>query len=343
MAPSGQWVQRAWQTRGFVSALLLPVACVFAALAAFRRLLFRLKLLNATRLPVPVVVVGNITVGGTGKTPLVIALIRLLQAAGFHPGVVSRGYGGSYRRQHALAEVSGPDAAFYGDEIVLIQERCGGIPAAVGHKRAHAAQALLKAHTRIDVVVCDDGLQHYGLARDIELAVFDERLTGNGRRLPAGPLRESADRLSSVDAVVFNGAAGPAYQALCALARPTPCYRMVLGASFAYQLIDPSCREPLTHFVGRHLLAAAGIGVPERFFTMLESLGLAVERLPLPDHFDFRVDPFAARLEPWILITEKDAVKCKQFSDPRLWVVSVDAVIEDALVSLVLEKLRAWK
>jgi tetraacyldisaccharide 4'-kinase len=288
-----------------------------------------------------VIVVGNITVGGAGKTPLVIALVEKLLELGFRPGVISRGYRGGYTA--AWAEVEQSDSARFGDEIVLVRERTG-VPAAVARKRAEAGRGLIERHPEIDVLVCDDGLQHYALARDIELAVFDARGLGNGRLLPSGPLRETTTRLSRCDALLCNGTWPAELETALATAQiGVPRFQMVLRAQKAYQLIDRGRREPLSFFAGKEVVAAAGIGVPERFFAMLGQAGLTCAALPLPDHYDFRANPFIGRTEPWILVTEKDAVKCRDLRDARVWVVPVDAQLEDPFVNLVLEKLRAWK
>ena len=341
MAERGPWLEGAWRTRGVVSTLLLPLAAVYGAITALRRALFAWGVLATHRLPVPVVVVGNITVGGTGKTPLVISLIEALQKAGLKPGVISRGYRGRYADHAAWAEVLTSDAGRFGDEIVLVRERTG-VPAAVGKQRAQACRGLLAAHPLLDVLVCDDGLQHYGLARDLEIAVFDERGIGNGRLLPAGPLRESLARLRSVDAVVGNGVGKAELAVLAAGARAQPpCFHMELQAIVAYQLVDPSRRTPLASFQGQRLAAAAGIGAPERFFATLRKAGLSFYSMALADHFDYATNPFAGRPEDTLLITEKDAVKCRQMHDPRLWVVPVEAILEHSLVTLVLEKIHA--
>jgi len=332
-----------WQSRGVTSSLFLPLSWLFRAATSFRRLLFRVGWKHSTRLSVPVIVIGNITVGGTGKTPLVIALVKALVKAGFHPGVLSRGYRGSGTTEGSAIEVEQADVARFGDEIVLIKEHTG-VPAAVGRRRAAAGEFLLGRHPEIDVLVADDGLQHYALARTVEVAVFDARGAGNGRLLPAGPLREPIGRLATVDAVVFNEAPHGAAQLGLALLVPSPpAFRMELTALDATQLVDPSRKVPLSQLQDQTLLAAAGIGAPERFFAMLARAGLRCAQLPLPDHFDYRIDPFRGRSEQMILITEKDAVKCRHLNDARLWVVPVEAILEEKFVSFVLEKLRAWR
>ncbi len=218
-----------------------------------------------------------------------------------------------------------------GDEPVLIAAR-SGCPLAVGRDRVGAARLLLSAHPEVNVIVSDDGLQHYRLARDIEILLFDERGTGNGWMLPAGPLREPASR--HADFVFFNGGHG----------LPSGAAPMRLEGDSAERLADRSQRIALSVLRGKHLTAAAGIGNPERFFSMLREAGLVFDPLPLPDHHDFAGNPFAALAADTILITEKDAVKCRHIdalkNDPRLWVVPVTARIGAGVAEKILEKLR---
>jgi len=287
-------------------------------------------------LPVPVVVVGNIFIGGTGKTPLTIWLATALRAAGFTPGIISRGHGG----KEALPRAVTPDAsaAEVGDEPLLIARRTG-CPVVVGRVRADAGKALLAAHPDVDVLIADDGLQHYALARDIELVLFDGRGVGNGWLLPAGPLREPPSRRR--DFTVVN--APHLSPELAAAVGPRP-FQMQLTGGFAERLAAPFERVDLAALRGQRIVAAAGIGNPGRFFAMLKVAGLAFAELPLPDHHDFRDDPFAGVAADVILITEKDAVKCGQVenlkNDPRLWVVPVTAQIDAALAEQIVEKCR---
>jgi tetraacyldisaccharide 4'-kinase len=324
-----------WRRRGPAAWLLLPLALLFGFLVRLRQLLYRLGWLKSERLPVPVVVVGNIFVGGTGKTPLTIWLVQRLRAAGMHPAVVSRGYGANI----AAPRLVTPDAtpAEVGDEPVLIAARAQ-CPMAVGRDRAAAARLLLAAHPETDVLLLDDGLQHYALARDLEIMLFDGRGVGNGWMLPAGPLREPVSRRR--DVTVINGANG-------APGVPADAIRMELRGDSALRLCDPGQRMRLADLAAaapQRLQAAAGIGNPERFFKLLEAAGLRFERLPLPDHHDFADDPFAASDADVILITEKDAVKCRHLEaarkDERLWYVPVEAAIDAALAEYLVEKLR---
>ena len=327
----------------FLLGALTPASAVFRTAVSMRRTLYRLRWLRADRLPVPVVVVGNLTVGGAGKTPLVIALAAALQEAGLNPGIVSRGYGGAMakRGDAELVAYTGDDAAaVYGDEAVLIRRR-SGVPVCVARRRAKAARTLLAAHPDVNVIIADDGLQHYGLARNFEIAVFDARGAGNGRMLPAGPLREPLVRLAEVDAVVLNGDGTELPDLARGVTLLHAPYRMRLHADQVYRLHDPAERRSLDQFRGRRITAAAGIANPARFFSLLSASGLSYHRLPLPDHYDYRDDPFTKRNAEAILITEKDAVKCAGIDERRLWVVPVSAEIDAALVEAILATIAA--
>ncbi|MFK3738542.1 tetraacyldisaccharide 4'-kinase [Massilia sp. TN1-12] len=327
---------RAWLARGPLALALWPVSVPFRLLAALRRACFRLGLLKSERLPVPVVVVGNIFIGGTGKTPLTIWLAQQLRAAGLRPGVISRGHGGA---EEAPREVlSSSSARDVGDEPLLIAARAG-CPVVVGRRRAQAGRHLLALHPSVDVLIADDGLQHYALQRDVEILLFDGRGVGNGFTLPAGPLREPPSRRRDVT-VVNTPELTPAL-AQAVGGRPR---QMRLAGDVAERLMDGAERLPLAAFAGRRILAAAGIGNPGRFFAMLRDAGLDVMEMPLPDHHDFRDDPFQGVEADVILVTEKDAVKCRQLEningDPRVWVVPVSAQIDAALAATIVEKCR---
>lgn len=311
-----------WRRRGPLACLLLPVGAAFLALAALRRLLYRLGILPSVRLPVPVVVVGNIIAGGAGKTPLAVWLADTLARRGRRPGVVSRGHGGGGDVREVRLD---SDAAEVGDEPLLIRRRAG-CPVFVGRDRVAAAQALLSAHPEVDVILSDDGLQHTRLARDAEIAVMDGRGAMNGWPLPAGPLREPASRLGTVDAVVANGWDGPAG------------FRMTLRGDTFHRLDASSETCTAAALAGRRLHAVAGIGDPDRFFRHLSALGLAFEAHPFPDHRRY----VAADLDfggEAILTTEKDAVKFGGLSKLPVWVLPVTAQVEPDLAQFVLEKI----
>jgi tetraacyldisaccharide 4'-kinase len=327
---------RAWLARGPLAMALWPLSLLFRLLAGLRVALFRAGVLKAERLPVPVVVVGNIFIGGTGKTPLTIWLAEQLRAAGRHPGVISRGHGGA--EGDPIDVLADSSAREVGDEPLLIAARAG-CPVVVGRRRVEAGRRLLSLHPEVDVVIADDGLQHYALGRDVEIVLFDGRGVGNGWTLPAGPLREPPSRRR--DFTVVNV---PELTPALSKAVGGEPYRMLLAGGSAERLSDPGERLALEAFRGKRIVAAAGIGNPGRFFAMLRAGGLDFHELPLPDHHDFLDDPFRTLPADVILITEKDAVKCRQLeninNDPRLWVVPVAAQIDPALAAHIVEKCR---
>jgi tetraacyldisaccharide 4'-kinase len=308
------WLNRVWYERTSPPWWLLPLSLTYGAAAGARRFLYAKHLRKSSRLPSPVVVVGNLSVGGTGKTPLVCWLTARLKERGFKPGVVTRGYGGSSANVQ-LVDLSA-DPNIVGDEPLLLARRSGA-PVAVGRDRPAAAQLLMNAGC--DVVVSDDGLQHYALARDCEIVVVDgDRRFGNGRLLPAGPLRESKQRLGRVDAVVLNGGAAPLEGTL----------RMRLEAQEALSLIGGAAK-PLQEFAGVSVHAVAGIGNPERFFNMLRSFGIEVVAHPLPDHARLKAADISFPDGRPVLMTEKDAVKCARIAGPLHWYVPVTANFAD--------------
>ncbi len=279
----------------------------------------------SVRLPVPVVVVGNLIVGGAGKTPTVIAIVELLKANGRRPGVISRGHGRQARDPQPVADDS--SATQVGDEPMLIRRRTG-VPCWVGRDRPAAGRALLAAHPDVDVLVSDDGLQHQPLLRDANVIVFDERGVGNGLLLPAGPLREDLPAALPADSLLL-------YNAVHATTRlPGELLQRRLGdavplRSWLARSTDGSV--PLSGLRGRHLLAVAGIAAPERFFRALEAAGLTITRMPLPDHHDFATLPWTAH-DPEVIVTEKDAVKLAGTGtcNSQVWVVGLDFDIPPA-------------
>ncbi|MGE5524756.1 MAG: tetraacyldisaccharide 4'-kinase [Rhodospirillaceae bacterium] len=327
------WLERQWQSRTLGAALLFPIAVLYAMATTVRRSLYRSRLMKSERLPVPVVVVGNIMVGGTGKTPLVLWLAAWLQSQGYRPGIVTRGYGGTSSKPSAVGPGSNP--AQFGDEAVLLAAR-SACPVWAGAKRAEAGFALLAAHPQCDVIVSDDGLQHYGLHRDVEIAVIDAaRGHGNGWLLPAGPLREPASRLDRVDAIVVHGDGAPAPHG------QVPAYGMRLRGQSFYNLADRQRRAGPDYFVGKSVHAVAGIGNPQRFFAHLDELGMRFSPHPYPDHHLFRPEDLAYEGAEAIVMTEKDAVKCQAFATDRCWVLPVDAEVDPRLGALVTRKLES--
>jgi tetraacyldisaccharide 4'-kinase len=326
---------RDWWQPGLTlrTAPLLPLCLLFGAVATLRRALYRSGLIRATRLPVPVIVVGNLTVGGAGKTPLTIALVEALKERGCRPGVISRGYGTDNSTPREVRADSSP--AQTGDEPLLIR-RSTGVPVFVCRDRPGAGAALLTAYPDTNVILSDDGLQHYALARDAEIAVFDARGAGNGYLLPAGPLREPLSR--KVDAVVLNGDGASPVQGTA--------WRMRLEPRGLYRLDDPALRCLASDFVRDAegtVAAVAGIGDPKRFFATLRRLGLRIEEHPFPDHHPYTEADLKAIIAPRIVMTEKDAIKCGSLRDPRVWVLPVKAALDDGLIDALLEKIRGPK
>jgi tetraacyldisaccharide 4'-kinase len=306
-----QALQRAWLRRGVLAWLLLPASLLFGALAALRRAAYRAGLLRSERLPVPVMVVGNVVAGGAGKTPLVIAIVQHLQSRGIAVGVLSRGYGRACGRCIEVTKASDPREC--GDEPLMIARACGA-PVFVGSRRAQAGRALLAAHPRTQVIVCDDGLQHYALARDIEICVFDERGIGNGWLLPAGPLREHWPR--AVDLVVRSGSP--------AGIDGFDADRRLAG----HALRADGTRVELAQLKSHALVAVAAIARPDAFFAMLREAGFQLRReIALPDHSDLSSIEAEAGVE--FICTEKDAVKLWA-SRPGAWAVPLVVDIETA-------------
>jgi tetraacyldisaccharide 4'-kinase len=331
-----------WQRRGLAARLLLPLTWVHRIARLFRA---RKPPDRAGQLPVPVIVVGNLYVGGTGKTPLTTELVRQLRARGWSPGIVSRGYGagGGTAREVLLTG----RAADYGDEPMLLAQATG-VPVVVGHDRLAAARLLLNLHRDIDLIVADDGLQHHRLGRDVEIALVHYRGFGNGWLLPAGPLRDPPERLASVDAVVFHDQLDSA--------RPTvrlytPFFSMRTEPGVIYALKDAARRVTLADLVAEQqrgklrVMAMCGIGMPDRFFGMLRAAGLQFDALAFADHYAFQDNPLADRAFDLMLITEKDAVKCRSnpvlAADGRICVVPLAVTLDSALLDLVESKLPA--
>lgn len=323
------FLMRSWLKRSWFAYLMWPLSVVFSLLLKQRYRAIQQGRRPVTKLPVPVIVVGNIFIGGTGKTPLVIWLVKALQKAGYQPGVISRGYAGNGSAQYpeqrdaARCVTAHSLASEVGDEPCLIFAQTG-VPVWVGRKRVACGQALLQAAPSTDVIICDDGLQHDALARDIEIVLFDERGIGNGFLLPAGPLREAPNRRR--DFTVLNSSRNLEDDARFAhLGDDLIQMRLVAGA--VYNLNVPEKTRELIEFKDKKICAAAGIGNPDRFFSMLKALDLRIQERPLSDHFAFTAETFLAVDAEIILITEKDAVKCRQISalcqDQRIWVVPV--------------------
>lgn len=323
-----QWLLARWYSRRSAPWVLRPLAVLYVLLLGLRRGLYRRGWLSCIRLDVPVVVVGNLTLGGTGKTPLVIALADALRQRGWTPGVVSRGHGGG---DHAPQILGGDaDPRQVGDEPCLIMRRSGA-PVAVGRDRPAAAQLLREVG--VDVIIADDGLQHYRLARDVDICVVDGmRRYGNGWPLPAGPLREPLRRLRSVDFRVCNGG----------LPQQDEILMRLLGDS-ARRVDDPAREQPLHAFANRRVHAVAGIGNPARFFESLRIQRIDVIEHPFPDHHPFVPADLDFRDELPVLMTEKDAVKCAAMRLDRLWYVPIRAMLPDTFLDAVTAAVDAAK
>jgi len=321
-------LMQCWQQRGLLARVLLPLGWLFFALAGLRRQAYQRGWLRSQKLPVPVVVIGNLIAGGAGKTPLTLWLAQQLRSLGRKPGIVSRGYG---RTDASIQKVgAGGTAVEVGDEPLLLAQR-SSCPVFVGADRAAAAAQLLQAHPECDVILCDDGLQHLRLARDIEILVMDRRGLMNGWPLPAGPLREPVERASRVDALVLHDNDQIRVDGV-------PTFRMGLAGSCFYRLDAPDERLVPTSLQGLHLAAFAGIGEPQRFFDHLTALGLVFEPHAFSDHHRYTRADFSFPADA-LLTTEKDALKCKGLTDVPIWVLPVEAVVEPDLACFVLEKI----
>jgi tetraacyldisaccharide 4'-kinase len=325
-------LQTAWLKRGVLACLLWPFSVLMRVAVSVHTLCFRVGLLQAHRLPVPVVVVGNLIVGGAGKTPTVIAVVALLKAAGYRPGIVSRGYGrDNSQDDDSVQEVhANTPATRSGDEPLLLRLRCA-VPVVVGRNRVAAAQALLRAHTKVNIIVSDDGLQHHRLQRDAQVVVFDERGVGNGWLLPAGPLREPFGAPPQRSVVVYNAA-----RASTAWPGET-VQRSLAGVVLLSDWWDGKAAtgNALTALCETSVWAAAGMAQPQRFFDMLHAAGLQnLTPLPLPDHFDFTALPWPADALD-VIVTEKDAVKLRPermgiTQIPRVWVAPLNFALHPA-------------
>jgi tetraacyldisaccharide 4'-kinase len=328
-------LQRVWYERSpaLFFLLLTPLSLLFAVLAAVRRSAFRVGLFRSVRVSRPVIVVGNITVGGTGKTPLVVWICEFLQARGIQVGVVTRGYGGTASTwpQDITCDSS---AEAVGDEAVLTATRTNAIVVASPDRVEAAQRAIARG---AEVVVSDDGLQHYRLARDAEIAVLDGRRgLGNGWLLPAGPLREARSRLNSVDLVVATSRGATESDGACVVTTVDVVLRHEIHEA---QCLTTGERRKLAAFEGVRVHAIAAIGNPDAFFAMLRAHGLEVDAHPLPDHAAITPSDISFAGSAPILMTEKDAVKCRSFATGRLWVVPLQVRMEEAAAQRMAELL----
>ena len=320
-----KWLTDSWYKPRAIRFLLLPFSLLYQLVIALRRLAYQCDLLKQHQLSVPVIIVGNITVGGTGKTPTVIWLAAQLKQAGYKPGIISRGYGG-HADSYPQAVRHNSDPLIVGDEPVIISQQTN-CPMAVSPKRVEAAQYLIKEH-HCDVIISDDGLQHYALARDIEIAVVDGfRGFGNHYCLPAGPLREPINRLRSVDFTISNGGNSHAN------------YVMTLNPGPVISVADKTVQQSLSDFGDQTVHSIAGIGHPDRFFNYLRESGLNIEPHYFVDHHHFKAIDLHFNDKQPILMTEKDAIKCRGFATDDMWYIPVKASINNNLEQHILTQL----
>ncbi len=318
--------ERAWYGKTGLTNVMRPISWLFCAIVVLRRMAYRLRIFKSERLNVPVIVVGNITVGGTGKTPLVIWLANFLKDKGYKPGIITRGYGGKARNWPQQVRADG-DPVVVGDEAILIARRTG-LPMAAGPDRFTAGQSLIEFKD-CNVIICDDGLQHYRLRRDVEVSVVDGiRRFGNGYCLPAGPLRERPSRLEKVDLIVSNGIASHTE------------IPMKYESSQLINMLDQKKVEDLSQWKGRVVHAVAGIGNPERFFSQLESAGIEVIRHAFSDHYAFSEVDLDFGDDKQVLMTEKDAVKCQRFAKASHWYVPISVEIDTHFGFQVINKMK---
>lgn len=316
-----------WYSQNPVAWCLLPVTALYCLLTLVRRFFYRIGIFKSHKLSVPIIIVGNISVGGTGKTPLLVELCELLKLQGYKPGVISRGYGGDFEGIHMIT--AGDRASHVGDEPCLIYARTN-CPMVVGSNRVAAAELLL-ANSDCNIILSDDGLQHYRLQRDIEIAIVDiDRRFGNGLCLPSGPLREPVSRLRQVDIIVDH------YSADKTEIRDE---NFCLIFSEAINLKTNESTS-LDNFKNLTVHAVAGIGNPKRFFDQLSRAGLDVIEHVQPDHHKYSADDFNFNDDLAVLMTEKDAVKCKNFTEENLWYIPVTAKLSKSFTQKLLAKVE---
>lgn len=324
-----RWLNDQWyRNKNFYAYCLSPLSWIYKAIIAGRRFFYRCGLKKVSHFTVPVIVVGNITVGGTGKTPLVAWLVEWLRARGFKPGIVSRGYGGTATVWPQNVTASN-DPHVVGDEAVLLAQHTH-CPMVVAPQRVAAVTKLLNDHD-CDVVISDDGLQHYALGRTVEIAVVDGvRRFGNGFCLPAGPLREPMKRLKSVDFVVANGKAHNNEYAMC------------LYSGDIYNIKDPEKVFDLKSLNNTTVHAVVGIGHPQRFFQQLEAMGFNVIPHEFPDHYSYKASDLEFDDDVMIIMTAKDAVKCRSFADVRCWCLPVEVKMDECFGKELQKKLMQF-
>lgn len=318
-----------WSGQNKLYWLLVPFSLLYGAIVFCRKKFYQWGIFKSWQAPVPIIVVGNLSVGGNGKTPLVIYLVEQLTARGYKVGVVSRGYGGKSEHYPVMVTSQTP-AKIVGDEPVLVYQRTN-VPFAVSPLRSEAVQMLLNHHP-IDLIITDDGLQHYALKRDIEIVVVDgKRGFGNGWFLPAGPMRENVSRLKTVDFLVVNGESQQSYP---------NAYSMQLQHGFAINLLTKEFK-PLNELC--QVSAMAGIGDPSRFFTLLAQQNIdVIKTTSFMDHQKYTKEQLLAlaKVDQVLLMTEKDAVKCMSFAQKNWWYLPIDAELTELFIDNLLTQLN---
>lgn len=315
-----------WHKKKFLAYLLWPLSFIYRIFIFVRRKFYQFHFLKINYLSIPVIVVGNITIGGTGKTPVVIALALFLKEKGWRPGIISRGYGGNTKHFPCLVHQNS-NAREVGDEPILITQHTG-CPTIIDPDRSRGAKSLLK-RSNCNIVISDDGLQHLSFGRDIEIVVVDgERRFGNNFCLPAGPLREPVSRLNSVDFVISKGTA------------QTNEFKLCLIPDYFYQLIQTKNKQSKEYFLGKKVHAVAGIGNPDQFFKALRKLGLNIIEHPFPDHYLFKPRDFNYGDDAIVIMTEKDAVKCVGFVDARLWCLRTKTALDNNFLNTILNRIN---
>lgn len=339
-----------WQTLNFVSVVLAPISAVFCLLVAIRRTLYQIGLLKSISSQLPIIVVGNIYIGGNGKTPFVIWLAEQLKSKGYRPGIVSRGYGALSEQQSGHSWPRQVDLnqnhQLYGDEPLLIHQatQC---PVVIDPVRNRAVKKL-QQDTNCNVIISDDGLQHYAMSRFIEINITDaQRLYGNNLCLPAGPLREARGRLKTVDYIVYNVSRNKETNLDDSDSKKhfTMDYKvqslipLVMNSNKA----DDGQTMTLEQFQGKIVHAVAGIGEPDNFFNLLKQSGLTVIEHSFADHHQYQLKDFCFETSHPIIMTEKDAVKCRDFDLPRCWYLPIKAEIDNKLSELLIRRLKTFQ
>jgi len=329
-----RYVNKLWYSSPSIgNLLLLPFSVIYQFVILTRKYIYQKYFLSSTQINAPVIVVGNITVGGTGKTPFVIWLVEFLIQKGYRPGIISRGYGGKGAIYPLQVQLDS-DVTIVGDEAVLLKRRTS-CPVVISPNRIQALQ-YLKKNTNCNIVVSDDGLQHYKLPRQIEIVIVDgERMFGNEYCLPAGPLREPMSRLETVDFIIINGGEHFSFE-------DKNVFPMKLSQKDFYNIVTPELKGTYEDFLSQPIHVVAGIGNPERFFQSLIQQGMSIQAHEFPDHYVYKENDlnFHHDKECRIIMTEKDAVKCESFADYRYWCARVDAQLTEDLEVALLQKLK---